>query len=446
MSARTRAPRREILGWAMYDFANQAYTLLIITVVFGDLFTRVVVGDAPDYRLGNLLWSLALAISYLLVVICSPVAGAIMDYTASKKRFLFASYLLTVVTTAALYWVAPGYALLGVLLIVLSSSAFSIGEAFIASFLPGLGPPEDLGKISGFGWALGYVGGMVSAVFVLLVLGEVSAENFERIRWVGPWAAAFILVAAIPTFLWVRERGRPRPLPPGTSYLRLGLARVGQTLGHLRAHRDLAVLFVSVFFSMSGISIVIAYAFIYGAQVIGWDESVRTLMFVLVQITAAVGALTFGFLQDRLGALRTYGVTLMMWMIAIAAIYLTPWLSELALSMLGREWPAQYIFLVVGCIAGLSLGACQSATRTLVGLFSPLSRSGELFGFWGLAMKLAGMFGLIAIGLLQILVGLKTAILFCALLFGVALVFALKVDEGRGRAVADAHDAGETTW
>lgn len=446
MSARTRAPRREILGWAMYDFANQAYTLLIITVVFGDLFTRVVVGDAPDYRLGNLLWSLALAISYLLVVICSPVAGAIMDYTASKKRFLFASYLLTVVTTAALYWVAPGYALLGVLLIVLSSFAFSIGEAFIASFLPGLGPPEDLGKISGFGWALGYVGGMVSAVFVLLVLGEVSAENFERIRWVGPWAAAFILVAAIPTFLWVRERGRPRPLPPGTSYLRLGLARVGQTLGHLRAHRDLAVLFVSVFFSMSGISIVIAYAFIYGAQVIGWDESVRTLMFVLVQITAAVGALTFGFLQDRLGALRTYGVTLMMWMIAIAAIYLTPWLSELALSMLGREWPAQYIFLVVGCIAGLSLGACQSATRTLVGLFSPLSRSGELFGFWGLAMKLAGMFGLIAIGLLQILVGLKTAILFCALLFGVALVFALKVDEGRGRAVADAHDAGETTW
>jgi UMF1 family MFS transporter len=446
MSTRTRASKREICGWAMFDFANQAYTLLIITVVFGDLFTRVIVGDAPDYRLGNLLWSLALATSYLLVVVCSPVAGAIMDYTASKKRFLFASYLLTVIATAALYFVAPGYAMLGVALLVISNFAYSIGESFIASFLPGLGPPEDLGKISGFGWALGYVGGMASAVFVLLMLGEVSAENFERIRWVGPWAAAFFLVAAIPTFLWVRERGRARVLPEGTGYLRLGVSRVRQTLRHLRTHRDLAVLFLSVFFSMSGIYIVIAYAFIYGAQVIGWDESVRTLMFVLVQITAAVGALGFGFIQDRIGALRTYGITLVMWMLAIALIYLTPLLSVLARDLLGRDWEAQYIFLVVGCIAGLSLGSCQSATRTLVGLFSPLSRSAELFGFWGLAMKLAGVFGLLGIGLLQALVGLHAAILFCAVLFAVALIVAFWVDERRGRAVAEAHDAGEILW
>jgi hypothetical protein len=155
MIPRTRAPKREIFGWAMFDFANQAYTLLIITVVFGDLFTRVIVGNDGDYRLGNFLWSLALSTSYLLVVVCSPIAGAIMDYTASKKRFLFASYLLTVVATAALYFVAPGYALLGVLLLIVSNFGYSIGEAFIASFLPDLGPPEDLGKISGFGWALG---------------------------------------------------------------------------------------------------------------------------------------------------------------------------------------------------------------------------------------------------------------------------------------------------
>jgi UMF1 family MFS transporter len=144
--------------------------------------------------------------------------------------------------------------------------------------------------------------------------------------------------------------------------------------------------------------------------------------------------------------LRTYAITLVMWMLAIALIYLTPLLSEVARDALGRDWPAQYIFLVVGCVAGLSLGACQSATRTLVGLFSPLSRSGELFGFWGLSMKLAGMFGLLAIGLLQVLVGLQNAILFCVLLFAVALVVALRIDEARGRAIAAAHDAGEIVW
>ncbi|MFD2113099.1 MFS transporter [Thiorhodococcus fuscus] len=446
MTTRSRASRREILGWAMFDFANSAYTLLIITVVFGDLFTRVIVGDAPDYRLGNLLWSLALAISYLMVVIASPVAGAIMDYTASKKRFLFASYALTVVTTALLYWAAPGYVWIGMLLLILSNFAFAIGESFIASFLPDLGPPEDLGKISGFGWALGYIGGMIAALFVLFVLGEVSAENFERIRWVGPWTAVFFLVAAIPTFLWVRERGRPRPLPPGANLVGVGISRVRQTLVHLHQHRDLAVLLVAVFFSMSGISIVITYAFIYGAQVIGWDASVRTLMFVLVQLTAAAGAFGFGYIQDRIGALRTYLLTLIMWILAILLIYLTPSIASLAHSWLGLDWQAQYVFLVVGCVAGASLGACQSTTRTLVGLFSPLSRSAELFGFWGLSMKLAGVFGLLAIGLLQAAFGLRQALLFCVLLFAVALLIARHVDETRGRAVAQGHDAGLKEW
>lgn len=436
MTSRVRASRREILGWAMFDFANQAYTLLIITVVFGDLFTRIIVGDAPDYRYGNLLWSLALASSYLLVVVCAPVAGAIMDHTASKKRFLFASYILTVITTAALYCVAPGYAMLGVLLLIVSNFAYSIGESFIASFLPDLGPPQDLGKISGFGWALGYIGGMASAIFVLLVLGEVSAENFERIRWVGPWAAFFFLIAAIPTFLWVKERGRPQTTATGANYLAIGIGRVRNTLVHIGAHRDLAILLVSVFFSMCGIYIIISYAFIYGAQVIRWDEQVRTLMFVIVQITAAAGAFGFGYIQDRIGALSTYRLTLVMWIVAIALIWATPAMTELLRAGLGVDWQAQYVFLVVGCLAGLSLGACQSATRTLVGLFSPLSRAAEYFGFWGLSMKLAGAGGLLAIGLLQMLVGLHTAILFCIVLFGVALITCRGVDEARGRGAA----------
>jgi len=436
MQIRPRAPRREIFGWAMFDFANQAYTLLIITVIFGDLFTRVIVGDAPDYRLGNLLWSLSLATSYLLVVACSPVAGAVMDYAAAKKRFLFASYLLTVFATAALYFVAPGYALLGVLLLIVSNFAYSIGEAFIASFLPDLGPPEDLGKISGFGWALGYIGGMVSAAFVLLFLGEVSLENFDRIRWVGPWAAFFFLVAAIPTFIWVREPGQPRTLPIGISYLQVGLQRVRGTLFEVARYRDLAVLLFSVFFSMSGIYIVITYAFIYGAQVIGWDEPVRVAMFVIVQVTAAAGAFGFGFIQDRIGALYTYQVALLMWVAAIALIWLTPELTVVLQGLFGVDWQAQYVFLVVGSLAGLSLGSCQSATRTLVGLFSPLSRSGEFFGFWGQSMKLAGAFGLLAIGLLQVLVGLRSAMLFCLLLFVAAWVVSLRVDEARGRLAA----------
>ncbi|MFM9272174.1 MFS transporter [Halomonas elongata] len=439
-AAKPWASRKEILGWAMFDFANQAYTLLIITVVFGELFTTVIVGDRGDgYRLANFLWSLALAISYLLVVITGPLCGAVMDYRADKKRFLFASYLVTIGATAMLYFVAPGYVVLGLVLIVVSNYAYSMGESFIAAFLPDLGPPEALGRISGFGWALGYVGGLFAAGFTLVALGEATADNFERIRWVGPFAAGFFLVTAIPTFLWLRERGTPQP--PGLPYHRIAWQRVSTTLHELRRFRDLATFLVSLLFSMAGVYIIIAFAFIYGAQVIGWDAAIRNVMFIIVQITAAAGALGFGAIQDRIGTKLTYLITLALWVAAIVAIWATPELTAWLNERLDLGWEAQHLFLVVGCLAGLSLGSSQSASRALVGLFSPRRKAAEFFGFWGLANKLAGVFGIIGLGLLQSVVGLQASILLCAALFIIAIVICLGVSEARGMRAARAWEA-----
>ncbi|WP_330859520.1 MFS transporter [Aidingimonas lacisalsi] len=442
----TRASRKEILGWAMFDFANQAYTLLIITVVFGELFTTVIVGDRGDnYRLANLLWSLALAISYLMVVVTAPVCGAAMDANATKKRYLFISYLVTVATTAMLYFVAPGYVVLGFLLIVVSNYAYSMGESFIAAFLPELGPPRELGKISGFGWSLGYVGGLFAAGFTLVVLGEATEANFDRIRWVGPFAAAFFLVAALPTFLWLQERGVPQPRIAHASYLAVARRRIVSTFMELREFRDLAVFLVSLLFSMAGIYIIIAFAFIYGAQVIGWDESIRNIMFIIVQITAAAGALGFGFLQDRIGAKPTYIGTLLLWVAAIIAIWGTPTVTAFLNTAWGMDMQAQHLFLVVGTLAGLSLGSSQSASRALVGLFSPNGKAAEFFGFWGLANKLAGVFGIIGLGVLQSLVGLRASILLCAVLFIVAVLICLVVDQQRGEDAARAWRAAPPT-
>lgn len=436
MATRKLAPAKEIVGWAMFDFANQAYTLLIVTVIFGDLFTRVIVGDAPDYRLGNLLWSLALAASYLLVVVAAPVAGAVMDFQRSRKRFLFMSYVATVVTTALLYFATPGHWWLGMVLIIASNFAYAIGESFIASFLPGLGPAKSLGWISGFGWGVGYVGGLVATAFALVFLGEVSAANFETIRWVGPFAAVFFLVAAIPTFVFVKERGRRQQLPPGESLVRMGFARVRQTLREMRHFQDLSILMVSVFFTMAGISIIISFAFIYGAQVIGWDGPVRVMMFVTVQVTATIGAIAFGFIQSSVGAKRTYMMTLLLWMLAILAIWQTPGLTALAHRVLGVDWQAQYVFLFAGVLSGLSLGSAQSAGRALVGILSPRSKASEMFGFWGLASKLAAVLGLVGLGLIQAALGLANAIVFCLLLFALGLVAVWRLDEARGTRVA----------
>ena len=437
-----RAPRREIFGWAMFDFANQAYTLLIITVVFGDLFTRVIVGDrGDDYRLGNMLWSAALATSYMMVVISGPLLGALMDFSARRKQFLFASYVVTVIATALLYFIEPGYILPAMLLLVISNYAYAVGESFIASFLPGLGPPADQGRISGFGWALGYVGGLFAAGFTLAVLGEVSAENYNRIRWVGPFAAAFFLLAAIPTFAWLRERGVARQPPPGQGYFSAGVSRLATTLRDLRHFRDLGMMMLSIFFAMAGIYIIITFSFIYGAQVIGWDSSVRNIMFIVVQIFAAAGALGFGWLQDRIGARTTYIMTLLLWIATIICIYLTPQLASFASRWLGVELQAQHVFLVVGSLAGASLGSSQSAGRAMVSILSPRDKSAEFFGFWGLASKLAAVMGILSLGVLQNMIGLHTSMLFCVALFAVAIVVCLPLDQARGRRVAERWDA-----
>lgn len=436
-----RAPKKEIFGWAMFDFANQAYTLLIITVIFPVLFTNVIVGDADDqYRLGNLLWSISLSISYFMVVLTGPVLGAIIDFRASKKKFLFYSYIVTVLSSTALYFVEPGLIVLAVILLVISNYAYSIGETIIAAFLPSLGPPQDLGKISGFGWSIGYVGGLVSAGFVIVFLGEPTLENFDRIRWTGPFAALFFLLAAIPTFLWLKEPGVMQNLPDGESYISMGFTRLGKTISEIGQFKDLSIFLISVFFEMAGIYIIITFTFIYGDQVVNWDEEVRIIMFVVVQITAAAGAFLFGFIQDRFGALRINILILGLWFIGVMGIYGVIHITEFLNSIFNSGFEEQYVFLYIGLIAGMSLGSSQSASRTLVGLFTPEEKSAEFYGFWGVFYKIAGIFGIIGIGLLQAQFGLQRSVLFCAVLFLLAIIVCLFVNQERGESAADRYD------
>jgi len=439
-----RASRRELLGWAMFDFANSSYTTVIITVVFCIIFPRIVVGDGPEYRLGNLLWSTSLSISYLVVLLSAPVLGAIMDYTGSKKKFLFGSYLLTVIATAALFFVGPGSIALGMFLVVLSNIGFSYSESFVSSFLPDLGPPEDLGKISGYAWSLGYFGGLISTAIVIFGLnaGVYTLENFSNLRLVGPVTGLFFLLAAIPTFLWVKERTVHRPLPVNESYFAIGINRIKKTFLDLRDYEDLVILLASFFFAYAGLSIVIAFTFIYGDQVVKWSRLTQMLMFILTQFTAAGGALLFGIIQDKWRAKQTFISTLVLWIISVSLIYGVVDVTAFLNSLTGSSLKAEHVFLVVGCIAGLGLGSTQSACRAMVGLFSPNTKSGEFFGLWSFTGRLSSIVGLMGLGLLQVIFGLQKAILVCSIFFFIAVVIVLFVDEERGRAGAREH-AGE---
>lgn len=435
METTKRASLKEIFGWCMFDFANSAYTTVIISVVFGDVFSRIIVpAKGPEgnpYQYGNALWGIALAISYIAVVLTGPIFGAITDYCAAKKKFLFASYILCVFTTFALFWVEGSSSYwLAFALIVLSNFGFASGENFASSFLPYLGTREELGKISGYAWGVGYFGGIASVILVN-TLGEVKLENYENLRLVGPYTALFFLIAAIPTFLFLKEYTHSRGHHPWTSYIDIGYHRVTSTIKSIRHFKDMGVYLVSLFFAMAALAIVISFAFIYGAQEIHLENKHRAIMFVLIQIFAAVGAIVFGYIQDKVGAKKTFNWTLVLWILCLLMIY---WVKDLAiwLNSVGVSISVQWLFVSVSILAGTGLGSTQSASRAIVGVFAPNTKSGEFFGLWGLSGKIASAFGLFAIAGLQYLFNLRDSFLVISIFFFVALMINLLVNEERG--------------
>ncbi|MEW6331320.1 MAG: MFS transporter, partial [Pseudomonadota bacterium] len=213
------ASRREILAWAMYDFANSGYTTVVLTAIFNAYFVGVVAaGVAGRDGTATLLWTVAMAITNILVLATAPVLGAIADHGAHKKRFLAFTTLGCVLFTALLGFVGPGDIALGMMLVILASLMFASGENFIAAFLPEIASQKDMGRISGYGWSLGYVGGLLVLGLCLAYIQSAQARGEESGQFVpvAMWITAVMFaLAALPTFIWLRERAVPRPLAAG---------------------------------------------------------------------------------------------------------------------------------------------------------------------------------------------------------------------------------------
>ena len=411
----------------MFDFANSSYTTVVVTVAFSVFFTRLVAAG-PE---ADAWWGRGIFISNLIVVLLSPIVGAMADESGRKKLFLFATYLLCVGGTAALWFVEPGAIQLALVLFVISNIAFSFGENLTAAFLPELSTPATVGRISGFGWGLGYFGGLAS---LLLIKPKIDAgftlENLPNLRLVWPLTALFFLVAALPTFIFLRERA-PRRSEPLLFYARQGFGRLLTTVRSIGHFRELAK-FLAVFFVYSaGLSSIIAFVGVYAERTVGFTSSELIFLFLVVQVSSAGGAFAFGAIQDRLGARRTIQVSLLLWIATCLATYLTS--TKLA-------------FWVIALTAGLGIGSLQSASRALVGLFAPVGKSGEFFAFWGLAGKGAYAFGPLVFGLVSSSTGSqRVAILCTGVFFVLGFLGMFLIDERRGLAAAAAwHEPAES--
>lgn len=414
---------REVWAWAMYDFANSGYTTVVITAIFNAYFVAVV-AKGEDW--GTLAWSLALAVSYFLVMVTAPALGAYADAYARKKSLLLASTIGCVLFTAGLALVGKGDLMIAIPLIILSNFFFGVGENLIAAFLPELARGEAMGKVSGWGWSIGFVGGLLSLgaslAYVTWAEGQgQSAAQFVPVTMLI--TAGLFALAALPIFLILRERAVPQPHLRGRGVVSEAFTRLGDTLHHARRYRDLGRFLICLVFYQAGIQAVIALAAIYAQQAMHFGTRETIMLVLLVNVTAAIGAFLFGQFQDRLGHIRTIALTLLGWIVMILIAY-------------RADTPGQ--FWVAANITGLCLGASQSAGRALVGYMSPPKRSAEFFGLWGLAVKLSAILGPLTYGLVSWMSGgdHRLAMLMTGSYFLVGLILLRGVNAERGRHAA----------
>ena len=408
--------RREVFAWAMYDFANSGYTTVVLTAVFNAYFVSVVAGNAAW---ATFAWTAALSVSYAVVMVIGPLLGAWADAHASKKRLLAFSTAICIAGTVALAWTGPGAVAWAVAFIVVSNVAYSMGENLVAAFLPELARPAALGKVSGWGWSLGYFGGIlalaVSLAWVMTAQSRGSTST-EAVPGTMVITAVIYALAALPTFLWLRERAEPATVPGA----RAAMARLLETARSAGRYRDLLLVFACGVFYQAGVATVIALAAIYAEQVMGFKTQDTIMLVLVVNITAAIGAFGFGYAQDRIGKVWALRVTIVGWVAMTVVAYFS-------------RTPA--MFWVAANLAGLCMGSSQSAGRALVAFLSPAGRSAEFFGLWGVATRLAAILGPLTYGVVTWVTGgnHRLAILLTGGFFLVALAILAFVDEGRGR-------------
>lgn len=420
--------RRATIAWCLFDFANSSYTTLILTVAFAVYFRTAVV-NASDNR-GDQLWGVANFIAMLMVAVISPVFGAVADYSGRRKRFLIATTLVTIAASAAMFFAGPGDILLAMGLYIAGTIAFELGYAFYNAFLPDVSTPATVGRISGWGWAVGYIGGLACMLACQPLIskplktasGALDAAGVRGYQISFVVVAIFYLVFAIPTFLWLREGAPLGRLNGAGAYVRMGFGRVRQTLVHLRDYRDTARFIAASLFFNDGITTVVSFAGIYATATMGFSNAEVVTLFLVLNLVAFPGSLVAGYLGDWIGARRTLIGTLVLWMGVV---------------ILGCLATTKALFWAMAVGAALGMGSTQAVGRSFMAQITPPSRESEFFGFYVLSGKFGSMFGPLLFGMISHISGSQRLAIISLLPFfiiGLGLMFS--IDEQRARRAA----------
>jgi UMF1 family MFS transporter len=416
---------RVIWSWAFFDWANSAFTTLVVTFVYATYYTKEM---APDEVTGTAWWSRAVAISAVMVALLSPLAGAAADRSGLRKRYLAISAGICIAATAALAFVAPGLPngpFIALMLFVTGNVAFELGNVFYNSFLPVIASPERIGRVSGYGWGLGYVGGMICMGIALIgfVLPEspwfgLSKAAGWNVRATNLLVAGWFLLFSLPLFFNVPERR----IQGGAVSVRAAFGQLAQTFRDISRYREIVEFLIARLIYNDGLVTIFAFGGIYAAGTFGMTLTEVIIFGVVLNIASGLGALGFGFVDDKLGGKQTI-------MLSLAGLIMA---AMIAVWAPNRTW-----FWVAGIMIGIFVGPNQSASRSLMGRLVPDRHQAEFFGFFAFSGKATAFLGPLLLGLVTTAfdsqrAGVATVLAF----FAIGWLLLARVDESAGMAAS----------
>ncbi len=419
LSNPTAVDKRIVGSWCLYDFANSAFTTLVVTFIYGTFFTKFI---AVNENVGTTQWSQAVSLTAILVALLSPILGAIADRGGYRKRFLFIATSVCIAATFALYLPGKGDILLALAIFVIANLAYEMSGVFYNAFLPDIAPHSSIGKISGYGWALGYFGGLICMILALFLfvqdgsLFQLDRASGANIRMTNILVAVWFLIFAIPLFLFVptSKPTHPDAANPVTSAFK----QLKETFGELKRYRQIFRLLIARLVYNDGLVTIFAFGGIYAAGEFGFTTSEVLYFGIALNITAMIGSFLFGFADDRVGGKITIIVSLIGLMLATGLAVFTT---------------SKTVFWISGLLLGIFVGPNQSASRSLMGRFVPDDKENEFFGFFAFSGKATAFLGPFLLGQLTRIYDSQRAgiaVVFGFFLLGLFLIMSVNEREG----------------
>ena len=417
--------KQNVFVWSLYDFANSAFTTLVVTFIYATYFTKAI---AENEIIGTAQWSRAVSLTAVFVAIVSPIMGAIADRSNLRKFFLIIMTYTCVIGSVMLFFAQPGEVMKALTWFVIANIGFELGGVIYNAYLPEIAPENKIGRVSGYGWSFGYVGGLLCLVVALVgfVNPEIpwfgfSKEAGEHIRATNILVAVWFGIFSLPLILILK----PKPTEPyikSKFNLLTEINELFHTFKEIKKYKQVLKFLLARMIYNDGLVTIFAFGGIYAAGTFGFSFQEIMIFGIVLNVTAGLGAFIFGFLDDKLGGKITIQTTL---------------IALISAGLLAIFAQTKFYFWIAGIFVGIFSGPNQAASRSLMGRFTPKSKENEFYGFFAFSGKMTAFIGPLCLGYLtEIFNSQRAGVSIVVVLFIIGLFLLKMVDEKEGVATA----------